>query len=689
MQLRADTTRRVIQYERNYRATRSSRELLSAKLVSSCENRLQELQADLSTLPMLDKSALANPEQIQVQTSTFHASTSQWDPPRREMAWRHHTALVQSILTKEKWWQTQLAGTDRDIRKVYAKSPWENEKKVWMWPRDALHTGGCTDGNDGSNRIDGAQENDADPLNAFVFSVRDGDPGLADQSMRTPEPVDDKTASEWWRAHCMQRHLPIHEVDANNHESNNDDYRANWPPEALANPVFYRLYLQSQQQNRAKEHENAIETMCDRLQKQVNQRVGEIEMQIEVNTKLQQDLELRRQQVKKRRTREENAVISIQRTYRGSRGRKHAKEVRAEYFVMVRGRAIRKGKCEECGEQHAVLECQECEDSLHFCPVCWVQVHSTRRRKTHVAIPMAAATSRLAPLHARRHFAGEEPEAPVVRPSNPKSALGRRKAATAIAGATPPVLDKQPTSTLPSRQAPPSSSADANQPNAGVETDLLVFAESSSGDCSSPPGTEGDMTIEPTQSAAEPPAGGGTLRASTDTKNAAKAIRQKSGTPTNAAKPLASRMSLKQRMGSISSKSDNTAEAIRGSETTLDAMESEQSTSGSAVDENASASKPANAPTRVQQQMESSVIGAVTGDENPEPTLQMDAAVVNLRTTDEGEECSAPPSAAQHSHPDPSASSPETAPLVEQPSNTSMDSQEQEMPREDEPNSDQ
>lgn len=119
--------------------------------------------------------------------------------------------------------------------------------------------------------------------------------------------------------------------------------------------------------------------------------VAKVEAEVLANTQLKEELATRAQRRQARQTHEQQAAVAIQRHARGLLGRRQAREVRAEFFVMVRGRAIRRGKCEECGEQRAVLECRECqEDSAHFCPVCWVHVHSTRRRKAHVALPIAA-----------------------------------------------------------------------------------------------------------------------------------------------------------------------------------------------------------------------------------------------------------------------------------------------------------
>ncbi|GAB9468564.1 hypothetical protein Gpo141_00005880 [Globisporangium polare] len=341
-------------------------------------------------LPTVDKSTRTyDPSNVQAQTARFQAETQHWSPKRQARAWQSHSQIVQTIQNKRNWWQTSIAGCEKDIRKVYADSPWENERKVWTWP--SRH--GATDSHEERGPTHSSD------IDAFLFSLHRLDSQVDDQredAPKCPPPVDDHEASEWWRAHCIQPHLVIsnssengqHEASHNNNDEDEFRHRL-WSSEALANPTFHRLYLESQLQSRTTEHKLAVNTLTDRFQKYVNQRVGEVEMQIEVNTKLQQEVLLRRQQIKKRRTREENAVVSIQRVFRGLQGRKVAQQVRAEFFVMVRGRAIRKGKCEECGEQQAVLECNECEESLHFCPVCWVQVHATRRRRLHVAIPMS------------------------------------------------------------------------------------------------------------------------------------------------------------------------------------------------------------------------------------------------------------------------------------------------------------
>lgn len=618
--LRRTTAKRVHKFETQYRSTRASRELLSAKIAVSCENRLrflQQQQGDVSTsLPGFDKaSRSSDPNQFQEQTARFQAETQYWDAHRQAQAWQSHLQIVQAIKSKQKWWQTSIAGSEKDIRRVYASSPWETERKVWTWPPRHEATK-CTTEASNSNSSESPEQqgpSHSSDIDAFIFSLNRSE-------NQCPTPVDDQEASEWWRAHCMQPHLVISERENDQHETNNNNdedefHHRLWSSEALANPTFHRLYVQSQRRNQTKEHKLAVNTLIDRFQKHVNQRVGEVEMQIEVNTKLQQDIVLRRQQIKKRRTREENAVVSIQRVFRGLQGRKEAQQVRAEFFVMVKGRAIRKGKCEECGEQQAVLECNECEESLHFCPVCWVQVHATRRRKLHVAIPMSVAVSASrrvvaveVPVEGYRARAPPTTSTTVATASKkPQTQSEAVRGAFETTGGAKPAANEEPRigaagkpQTLKAKTTALTSSAkkEANsvtpsverwKPNASSEkarTSLSVAMETagddslfdsqnqSGGDSSCPPVLEDTVTTEsePQPSEAVLPDLGETSKLPKPVAAAAATTTtSKRTTPTNAAsKAVASRSSLKQqREGSASAKSE--VAAHEGGDTTSSA----------------------------------------------------------------------------------------------------------------------
>ncbi|GLE01556.1 hypothetical protein PINS_up010386 [Pythium insidiosum] len=226
-----------------------------------------------------------------------------------------------------------------------------------------------------------------------------------------PEPTSDHDASLWWRAHATQSHFGYahllaarrrqdvlrrlkisvsnDDVDNNENQSEMEQQCGVITPEMVANPALYALYQDALERLSDHELRTAAEQRRVEREQDVQRLADELEAQIARNTRRLADAQREAERAKARVTVEQRAATTIQRVVRGQQGRRLAKEHRATYFVMVRGRAIRKGKCEECGEQRAVLECRECDESLHFCPNCWVQVHATRRRKLHVALPMA------------------------------------------------------------------------------------------------------------------------------------------------------------------------------------------------------------------------------------------------------------------------------------------------------------
>ncbi|KAG3091443.1 hypothetical protein PC121_g3858 [Phytophthora cactorum] len=380
------TAQRVLQYERGSRASRQERELFSAQLVKSCENRIKHLQAEslAQMMPSQEDNKLVHDEAAMME---------RWDPARRIRAWNHHRRAVCSVLDKRRWWQTQLAGDERDIRQVVvAKSPWEDENKIWLWPRSENsnqkdHDRAC------STAIWPSME-----IHRFLV----GDKNLEEPNNQLFGPVGDDEASEWWRAHCTQSHLAIngalliekpYSAEFSNNVTNQRDVFPVCTSEIVANRDLYKLQQRSKRAAQTKSLEQNVQQRIKNLVIRVERQVHEMEVQVEANTQLVLEIEQRKVQRRARITREQQSAMTIQRYARGMRGRKHAREVRAEFFVMVRGRAIRRGRCEECGDQRAVLECQQCEESLHFCPICWVHVHSTRRRKTHVAIPMTTVVS--------------------------------------------------------------------------------------------------------------------------------------------------------------------------------------------------------------------------------------------------------------------------------------------------------
>lgn len=82
------------------------------------------------------------------------------------------------------------------------------------------------------------------------------------------------------------------------------------------------------------------------------------------------------------------AAIKIQSIIRGFLGRIIYLNLQADRIATTSGAAQHKGLCEECGQQKSVLKCNECLETTQLCPNCWVHVHSTRRRRHHIAFPI-------------------------------------------------------------------------------------------------------------------------------------------------------------------------------------------------------------------------------------------------------------------------------------------------------------
>ncbi|KAI9980390.1 hypothetical protein PInf_026262 [Phytophthora infestans] len=372
------TAQRVLQYECGSRASRKERELFSAQLAKSCENRIEHLHFE-SIEQMI-------PSQLDNQFAHDERELMEkWDSARRSRAWSHHRRAVCAVLDKRHWWQTQLAGDERDIRQVVvAKSPWEDENKIWQWPRTE------SDNQKNHDQVSSIAAWPSTEIQRFL---------VGNKSLEEPanQPIADDEASEWWRAHCTQSHLAIngalviekpYSAEFSSNVTDEGDVLPVCTAEVVANHDLYRLQQRAKLDARTRSLEQDVEQRIKGLVTRVERQVHEMEVQVEANTQLVLESEQRKVERRARVTREQQSAMTIQRYARGMQGRKHAREVRAEFFVMVRGRAIRRGRCEECGDQRAVLECQQCEESVHFCPICWVHVHSTRRRKTHVAIPM-------------------------------------------------------------------------------------------------------------------------------------------------------------------------------------------------------------------------------------------------------------------------------------------------------------
>ncbi|DAZ94186.1 TPA: hypothetical protein N0F65_004900, partial [Lagenidium giganteum] len=371
---RQQTINKLAAYDDQWRETRDTRQYDIATILASCDARLQRLRERSDT-------TTAGGEPILRAAKAESSSMQAWPAKRQASAWMEHKSALDGARHNGKWWSTVIAAKQQDIRQVSACSPWDTDKMVWKWPHE-------------ENRAfseaasSGARQKSAISDALMATSLPDPDDHSHDgkeNHTACRQLLDDTVASSWWRAHCTQSHLVSSATDNN---STDDGARKTITPEMVANTKLYAQYLLVQERRRHIEIEKHVKAANRKTLSETNKLVYEIDTQVDVNTKLQQQVLVRRQQRKAQKSREEQAATHIQRCVRGASGRQRAKEVRAQYFVMVRGRAIRRGMCEECGEQRAVLECGECEEGIHFCPSCWVSVHSTRRRKAHTPLPM-------------------------------------------------------------------------------------------------------------------------------------------------------------------------------------------------------------------------------------------------------------------------------------------------------------
>lgn len=377
-QLRAHSAQRLARHAATYRAEQLDKQLARAQLLASCSNRLARLQAEQP--PSADGAGAS---------ADVFAALERLGDARKRAAWRQHRGVVAHALQRQHWWQTRLAGRERDIRAAVARSPWEPGRRLWAWPPRA-------DAGKESTETETETEIESDELRAFLF----GEAGGA--------PVADDEASAWWRAHCTQSHLSFLQDDGSAAGSK-------WTAEAVANAQLWTLVERTKQRRRAEGVTRELVMRADRQDELVARGVAELEGSLLANTQLKAELATRAERRQERQSRAQQAAAVIQRHARGLLGRRRAREVRAEFFVTVRGRAIRKGRCEECGEQRAVLACGECQDSSSFCPVCWVHVHSTRRRRTHAALPIAAPLPLPKPKVAKDREASARPVSRLAR----------------------------------------------------------------------------------------------------------------------------------------------------------------------------------------------------------------------------------------------------------------------------------
>nr|KAE8933961.1 hypothetical protein PF009_g16054 [Phytophthora fragariae] len=279
------TAHRVRRHECGARASRPERDIFSAQLIASCENRLKYLTSE-------------SPEQmtaLEEDNQQVLSEVERWDPARRIQAWNHHRRAVCSVLDKQHWWQTQLAGDERDIRRiVVAKSPWEDENNIWVWPRDGH---------------DNQKEAAADRL----------------------------SSTSLWPSEEIQRFLSHlvtngalfiegpYRAEFSNNVTNEGDVFPVCTSEVVSNRDLYQLQQRAKRVARTKSLEQDIEQRIKALTAQVERHVHDMEAQVEANTQLAREVVQRKEQQRARITREQHASMTIQRYTRGMQGRKFAR----------------------------------------------------------------------------------------------------------------------------------------------------------------------------------------------------------------------------------------------------------------------------------------------------------------------------------------------------------------------------
>ncbi|EQC31133.1 hypothetical protein, variant [Saprolegnia diclina VS20] len=324
-------------HKKEFRAQRADAELEKKALLARCERRMAALSQP-PPMPSLEQGASIN------------------DYPLPKLRRRRHEALtthknIMTSLKAPRIYDMPVAGTVYDMRRHPEHWPYTDVDRVWCWPQEYVAS------------LNVAPPDDApasdDPLAVFVGT----DPTL--------------TELPWLAfSHKMQFE----------------------PTPASSSTLPPRLHAYRRQKTEGDAYGDGFDAS---VQAQTKHLVAQVSAQIHFNTQRRRQLEEESRQLPRpvappssaidyAQLRKHNMALRIQAQYRGHRGRQAAHEIRAQHFVLVRGRAIRKGLCEECADQKAVLLCKSCEESRHFCPQCWVHVHSTRRRKNHVPMPMVA-----------------------------------------------------------------------------------------------------------------------------------------------------------------------------------------------------------------------------------------------------------------------------------------------------------
>nr|CCA23428.1 hypothetical protein PITG_06344 [Albugo laibachii Nc14] len=372
---------KLADYKKHYGNSQQERAVHAELLQRSCSSRLKALTSLSTSDRKMTQDFIDN-------LSDDLSTTEDWSLERKYAAYSTHMNTVNCISIERenrKWFETFIAGKEYN---VYHYLQPEKDAESYVWRQADI-------------------EDHVEPNSQFVFEkrpVENTSESLSDDDelaaisrfinpefdQETKQDAGDIDASQLWKAFCTNQ---VPHCNAFASEGPHiDESSFSIAPEMVVHPVLYDWYSKSLALKREEGIKASIAHDRNLHHRDVCKKINEIETAVSNNTKEIERLACQQEVRKQVKGRQQTAVSIIQRVARGYAGRKQAKEIEHKYFKRIRGRLIRLGKCEECGNAAAVLRCDECEECTLFCPSCWVYSHQTPQRQEHIAIPMVIQT---------------------------------------------------------------------------------------------------------------------------------------------------------------------------------------------------------------------------------------------------------------------------------------------------------
>lgn len=370
---------KLADYKKQYRTSQEERAVHAELIQRSCTSRLNVL----TSLSKSDhKPTQEDIESLFDDVSMFE-DMKDWSLERKYAAYKAHMNTVRCISIERddrKWFETFIAGKQYNL---YHYLRPEKDVKSHVWRQNDIQED--QDEADMKFVIQNKSFNDA------YDSASDDEPAAISRFSnpevdQAEEDVRDIHSSQLWKAFCTNQILHPSVLASEGPHSDKSNFTI--ASETVAHPNIFEWYTKCMALKREEDIQSHIAYERNSLRRKTCNLINEIESAVRNNTKEIERIAFRQEERKQAKGREQIAVNIIQRVARGYAARKKAKEIEHKYFTRIRGRLIRKGKCEECGNAAAVLRCEQCEQSSHFCPVCWVHSHETPQRKNHIAIPM-------------------------------------------------------------------------------------------------------------------------------------------------------------------------------------------------------------------------------------------------------------------------------------------------------------